>query len=140
MYVFPRAGNPTMDITVGLLMTLGHDAENIYINIQMSWSIDKLDSHCDTMWHIGVGSKWKVPGGYTYKKLLTKKKIGFWYVYVYLCNVKGSPSPGSDVYVTYIILILSVYSQCPIIFKKLWADLFLRFWLMDRFNCKTGYS
>lgn len=26
MYVFPRAGNPTMDITVGLLMTLGHDA------------------------------------------------------------------------------------------------------------------
>lgn len=29
MYVFPRAGNPTMDITVGLLMTLGHDAENI---------------------------------------------------------------------------------------------------------------
>lgn len=49
MYVFPRAGNPTMDITVGLLMTLGHDAENIYINIQMSWSIDQLDSHCDTM-------------------------------------------------------------------------------------------
>ena len=27
MYVFPRAGRPTMEMTVGLLMTLGHDAE-----------------------------------------------------------------------------------------------------------------
>lgn len=27
--------------------------------------------------HIGVGSKLKVPGGYTYKKLLTKKKKVF---------------------------------------------------------------
>lgn len=138
MYVFPRAGNPTMDITVGLLMTLGHDAENIYIYKHSDVMVDWLVGL--SLWHIGVGSKLKVPGGYTYKKILTKKKIGFWYVYVYLCNVKGSPSPGSDVYVTYIILILSVYSQCPIIFKKLWADLFLRFWLMDRFNCKTGYS
>lgn len=39
MYVFPRAGSPTMEMTVGLLMTLGHDAEKkkkpiIYIKNQ----------------------------------------------------------------------------------------------------------
>lgn len=76
----------------------------------MLWSIDKLDFYCDIMWYIGVGSKLKVFGGYIYKKLLIKKKIGFWYVYVYFCNVKGFFFFGFDVYVIYIILILFVYS------------------------------
>lgn len=53
MYVFPRAGNPTMDITVGLLMTLGHDAENIYYkhsDVMVDWLVGLSLWHNVTHW------------------------------------------------------------------------------------------